>query len=134
MNTYDIINRLRDVKGFIGVFAADRLPSIKERPAYFVFNTDTSDKPGQHWIAVIVHEDKVEYFDATGRQPVIREYLRKLGRPVLYNNQRIQSPLSIACGAFCVQFILRRSRGESFCEILSSFSKNALFNDFLLCE
>ena len=132
MNTFDIINRLKHVKGFVGVFARDKLPPIKNVPSYFVFNTDPSDKPGTHWIAVAVFQNRVEYFDATGKEPVIAEYLERLGKKVLFNNHRIQSTHSYACGFFCCQYILRRSGGESFCEILSSFSRNKLFNDFLL--
>jgi hypothetical protein len=132
MNTNEIDRVLRKVPGFVGVFAKDKIPVIRRTPAYFVFNTDTSNKPGSHWIAVAVFADRVEYFDATGREPVISNYLRRLRLPVLFNNHRIQSPHSIACGIFCCQFVLRRSSGETFCEILSSFSKNTLFNDFLL--
>lgn len=132
MNTHDITSSLSELSNFAGVFPRDQLPVIRTFPKSFVFNTDPSHKPGKHWIAVIVHSDRVEYFDATGKPPVIHTYLAKLGKPVIYNNHRIQSTHSIACGYFCVDFLLRRSSGESFCEILSSFSKNSLFNDFLL--
>lgn len=132
MDSFQIDNKLSSVPGFLGVFPSDRLPSVTSCPVSFVFNTDPANRPGRHWIAVIVLSSRVEYFDATGREPVNMNYLRRLGKPVLYNNYRIQSPHSYACGLFCCDFLLRRSEGETFCEILSSFSRTSLFNDFML--
>ena len=130
MNTDEINRKLRHVNGFVGVFPKNQLPVIRSCPASFVFNTDPASEPGKHWIAVLILEEQIEYFDATGRYPVITSYLKKHEKPVLFNHCRVQSPYSIACGLFCVDFILRS--GESFCEIISSFSRNRLFNDFLL--
>lgn len=132
MNTHEINRSLKNIKGFLGTFPIDRLPVSRANRFCFVFNTDMSRKPGRHWIAVYVTPTRVEYFDATGKQPIILAYLRKLDKPVFYNNHRIQAPQSIACGVYCCDFIKRRSKGETFCEILSSFSRNSLFNDFLL--
>jgi hypothetical protein len=38
-------------KSFLGVFARDELPIIKNFPACFVVNTDVRSRPGQHWLA-----------------------------------------------------------------------------------
>ena len=52
---------------FQGVFSADTLP---EKPRLLVGNTDPSDKPGNHWIAVFVDSTgRGEYFDSFGRKP-----------------------------------------------------------------
>jgi len=38
---------------FIGVYAADQLPSfIHTFPAAVIINTDPSNKPGENWISV----------------------------------------------------------------------------------
>ena len=37
---------------FIGVYSRDQLPIIKDYPSCFILNTDTSDKPGEHWLAI----------------------------------------------------------------------------------
>lgn len=132
MNTYDIDNELRDVPNFLGVFPFDCLPRTNRERFSFVFNTDPSNKPGKHWIAVYVTSSRTEYFDSTGKPPVIVSYLKQLGRPVYFSNYHIQAKESIACGLFACNFIKRRSQGETFCEILDSFSRNTLFNDFLL--
>lgn len=132
MNTFEIRDRMKGIPGFRGVYARDRIPRVTRLPASFIFNTDIATKPGQHWIAVLVTSESVEYFDSTGRRPVITGFLRRVGKPVLYNNHQIQSKDSIACGLFACDFLMRRSRGESFCEILSSFSRIPILNDFLL--
>jgi len=52
MNTHELERLLRrHVRVFDGVFSCDRLPS---RPRLFVANTDSSSKPGEHWIAIYV--------------------------------------------------------------------------------
>jgi hypothetical protein len=55
MNTREIerfINRDRVCRtSFQGVFSRDTLPS---KPRLLICNTDPSDKPGQHWIAIYV--------------------------------------------------------------------------------
>ncbi|MCG8432192.1 MAG: hypothetical protein MJA29_13605, partial [Candidatus Omnitrophica bacterium] len=52
-------------KMFLGVFPSDELPEVTERPCCFIANTDASDAPGEHWIAM--YFDKyIEYFDSYG--------------------------------------------------------------------
>ena len=132
MNTNEIARALRDVPNFIGVFPRDRLPRVTRGTFSFVFNTDPGNKPGKHWVAVYVTSERTDYFDSTGKAPIIQDFLVGLGRPIYYSNYLIQAKESIACGLFACNFIRRRSQGESFCEILDSFSRNTLFNDFLL--
>ena len=69
MNTYQIDRVIRQyVRRFDGVFACDRLPT---KPRLMVCNTDQSDMPGEHWIAIYVDDDGRygEYFDPLGRAP-----------------------------------------------------------------
>jgi len=57
------------VRCFDGVFSVDNLP---EDPHLLVCNTDHSDEPGRHWIAIYVDNDgHGEYFDSFGRRPVV---------------------------------------------------------------
>ena len=46
--------RRRRVPNFDGVFSIDTLP---DRPRLLVCNTDPSDKPGRHWVAIYVDDD-----------------------------------------------------------------------------
>jgi hypothetical protein len=52
---------------FQGVFSSDMLPPNHR---LLVCNTDPSTRPGQHWIAIYVDENRCgEYFDSFGQSP-----------------------------------------------------------------
>ena len=61
LNTNDIYKDLtkdfNSKKSFIGVFARDKLPDVKNYPTSFIFNTQPSYLPGEHWIAVYFNKD-----------------------------------------------------------------------------
>ena len=49
---------------FLGVFARDKLPSLKKN-CCLVLNTHTHEKPGEHWLAIYVDENGFgEFFDS----------------------------------------------------------------------
>ena len=105
------------------VCSIDKLPqSITDYPLSLIINTDESDQPGEHWIAVyIVSPKEAEFFDSYGHEPCYMDdrlchFLSNYN--VLYNSQPFQGPLSVVCGHYCVLFILHRSRGVSFYDIL----------------
>jgi len=55
MNSDEIDRFLRTrLRDFDGVFSIDHLP---DNPRLLVCNTDPSDKPGRHWIAIYVGDD-----------------------------------------------------------------------------
>ena len=56
---------------FTNVLPSDRLPrEIRKRPRGYVLNTDASDMPGSHWIAMYLTEDgKGEFWDSYGQAP-----------------------------------------------------------------
>ena len=55
MNTLQLERALKHntftKKIFVGVFAADELPTLNTFPYGFVANTDPSTEPGTHWVA-----------------------------------------------------------------------------------
>ena len=55
MNTLQLERALKHntftKKIFVGVFAADALPTLNTFPSGFVANTDPSTEPGTHWVA-----------------------------------------------------------------------------------
>ena len=74
MNTNEIseyLNRnLICSKMFYGVYPANKIPKLSSLPAFIVCNTDTSSRPGEHWIVLYVDENRRgEYFDSMGRFP-----------------------------------------------------------------
>jgi len=67
MNTDEIEEflRRRRVSNFDGVFSMDTLP---ENPRLLVCYTDTSDRPGRHWICIYVERGRGEFFDSFDRR------------------------------------------------------------------
>jgi len=80
-----------------------------------VCNTDKSDKPGEHWIAIYVDDDGRygEYFDPLGRAPisVFERYMNVHCRDWIYNRKQLESVTSRFCGHYCVCFCIARSSG-----------------------
>ena len=83
---------------FIGVFPIDLLPSIDSFPCSFIFNTHTSNKPGEHWIGVFYDKKQnCSFFDSFGFSPKdygVESYLKKiqLGIHGIKINFKIQTP------------------------------------------
>ncbi len=108
------------------------LPGIEPRSRVaFIINTDTSDKPGQHWDAVYIDardgpesSNSLEWYDSFGRSmpPDIQQdckLILKMLKPStvlkLKENRVIaQSDNSSNCGFFCCRFLMDRFRGKSF--------------------
>ena len=77
MNTRQILDLLKNLPGFLGVFASDQIPKIvpKKDLQCFVVNLDPSWKPGSHWVAACVRKEKrkniLEIFDSYGIKPIV---------------------------------------------------------------
>lgn len=133
----DQINKIMShFKDYKGTIMRDEiktlLPGIepKSRVA-FIINTDTSDKPGQHWQAVLIDardgpesSNSLEFYDSFGRSippDVLQDckLILKMLKPStvlkLKENRVIaQSDNSSNCGFFCCRFLMDRFRGKSF--------------------
>lgn len=109
------------VHNFMGVFALDQLPSHLPRHCTFSFivNTDTSNLPGRHWLAVSYEKGGiVRAFDPFGA--VYPHFLRTRlarfaggipGGRVLFNRKMIQHPLAKNCGPLCLKWLVLRTHG-----------------------
>lgn len=70
MNTRQILDVINSDpvmrKIVIGVFARDQIPhKFHNFPCGFIVNTDTSDRPGKHWLAFYMEsKNNVEFFDS----------------------------------------------------------------------
>ena len=50
---------------FLGVFASDELSLLpKTDTGILIFNTDSSESPGQHWISLCITKECILYFDS----------------------------------------------------------------------
>ena len=68
MNSFEIYKIIKNdkfaSKNFIGVFARDQLPKKIKFPSSFIINTDKSNEPGEHWLAIFYDINGVcEFFD-----------------------------------------------------------------------
>ena len=76
---------------FQGVFPIDELPRwIDNLPITLISNTQSSNLPGEHWIALYVSKTKYgEYFDSLGRAPPleISSWLNKFCRKWIRNTK-----------------------------------------------
>lgn len=93
---------------------------------YFVVNLDSSDKPGSHWVAILVspvHKIYNEYFDSYGLEPTaeIREYL---GGNYLKQCRELQSSESTVCGQWCMYYVWLRCRGYTLRDIIKPFANS----------
>ena len=83
------------IQDFIGVFAVDELTLIpKGRNGLLIFNTDTSQNTGQHWIALCITKNNIYYFDR----------YRYKKKSVLGCKTVIRATCSTSCSFRCVSF------------------------------
>jgi len=98
-----------------------------------VCNTDKSDEPGEHWIAIYVDDDGRygEYFDPLGSAPisVLERYMNEHCRLWIYNSKQLQSVASRFCGHYCVCFCIAESSGVNMCRFTDYFTRDTGLND-----
>ena len=133
MNSDEIDRFLKArLKDFDMVLSVDTLP---DDPRLLVCNTDPSDKPGRHWIAIYVDENgRGEFFDSFGRRPNVdfEHYMNRHCSSWNFNDRQLQSVVSKFCGHYCIYFCILRSSGVDMCKIVRSFSSDNSLNDTLV--
>ena len=123
-------------KYFIGVLARDKLPNKLNWPSALIFNTDKSDKPGEHWLALYYDEKGVcEFFDSFGFHPDfynLTQYIKSTSKKFIFNKKTLQGLFSEYCGNYCVLFLLIRCRNFSLDYFLDFFDNNTEKNDLFI--
>ncbi|HWY33610.1 MAG TPA: hypothetical protein VNX68_03120 [Nitrosopumilaceae archaeon] len=122
---------------FVGVFPADAIPE-KQYPGAYIVNTDSSNEPGQHWVAFYCTEkNQLEAFDSFGQDPgVYSEHIKEwMGNDYLILSKNIlQSEDSTLCGNYCMYFILLRCHGFSYEDVISIFCSDRNLSDKYVCK
>lgn len=110
---------------YLGTFALDKVPLHFIRDAklqHFIINTQTSNLPGQHWIAVTVYDNEKAYiFDSFGVPPpslLVNQLKRRGIQKIYYSQQQVQNFGTLLCGQLALQHLLHvdlsgRARGVS---------------------
>lgn len=152
LNTYDILfvmkqyEKIHDDFWFGGVVPSDcpvkitcELSNIDPKKMLgggidkmgVVFNLDTSDQDGSHWVGVYAsfnqHHAEIDFYDSYGEPatPLIKKFLVQLAgkfdksgiKPTLIYNDRRHQYGGSECGVFSMNFILERLNGTSMYEI-----------------
>jgi hypothetical protein len=122
---------------FKGVFPRDKLPHLDTYHSSFIVNTHPSTYPGEHWLAFYFDKSKhCEFFDSFGFSLEFygfKKYITRYSTSNRSNLMQIQDIDSIACGYYCIYFILLKSRGFSLEHISRLFSEsNFILNDYLI--
>ena len=119
-----------------GVFPIDKLPKkISSFPILYVINTDKSDKPGMHWVALYFNEDKrAEFFDSYGNPPDkydahLMRFIDRHSSGVLYNDRCLQSLDSTVCAQYCIMFAQYRCRNVAMQTTVHMFTRDTRYND-----
>lgn len=109
MNTLELQRLATDLlKNFDGVFSINQLPMTHKKSYIMIINTDPSNLPGTHWIAVIVRSNKTGFiFDSFGRSPplFLQHWLNIRGIQWTANTRQVQPSDSIMCGQYCIYFL-----------------------------
>lgn len=134
MTTNQLHDALKDLPGFRGVYALDKLPPMNhQRPALYVANTQDSCKIGHHWICIYFPSKGLpEFFDSFARKAFAPEFRRLLGNTYRHNRLFLQSPISDACGHHVVYYARERSKGIPFHKIV--YRQNLELNDVMVKE
>ena len=125
---------------FRGIYSSNELMASPralgwptQPPHTFMVNTDSSNLPGKHWIALYISADgRGEVMDSYGLlppTPVQRWLNEHTRRGWIYNRYLLQPPESDSCGQFCVDYLIRRSSTDSMNRVLAPFTANLLANE-----
>ena len=95
---------------FMGVYSRDEAPQYfnnRVKNGCFIMNTDTSNLPGQHWIACIVRHGEGYVFDPLGFAVPLTmvEWLTDNTYRWTCNTREIQPYSSHLCGYYCLHFL-----------------------------
>ena len=133
MNALQIERLLENEKIFKKICAFDQL----EKPVFpsaYVINSNPSNEPREHWIAVYFDQRcRGEYFDSYGLAPAfvgLESYMDTYSLSGwIYNRKTLQALFSNVCGHYCVFYILFRWRSVPLHTIVSDFTSNLTEND-----
>ncbi len=100
---------IEDICGMIGVplhgvYSKDELTDIEPLIGCYVVNLEDSTEGGSHWVAVVINESYVSYFDSFAVRPSddVKEFISRYVK-----NQDIQTGLSWSCNDYGIPWNIR---------------------------
>ena len=139
MNNFDLERKILTdplaSNAFGDVLAADELPDrIKQKPVFYIVNTDISDKTGKRWVVIYIGAC-VEYFDPLAKSPnaVIEHFLSRISpNGYLRMTSPVQGKQSRNCGQFCLYYCYYRVRNFPMQCIVNSLTLDLAVNDYIV--
>ena len=122
---------------FIGTFPACVSIHSRKRKYALIMNTDSHEKPGEHWVAWWVNNGHAIFFDSFGRPPTHHTFplefytLAKRYKTCRHVQRGIQLPGTTSCGLYCFHFVYAMCSGMSVRDFLSKY-KNIYRNDYVV--
>jgi hypothetical protein len=151
MNTLEILhclgNLMKRQKGQYGVIPSDYLEriEIKTYPVVLVVNSKSSKSEGQHWLAMFIKRKgaELEFFCSYGKpishySKYFTNFALRVGSNSIENRIRVQGPISLTCGEFCILFLYKRINHcpmtSIFCILSRDYEKNdKIVKSFVSC-
>ena len=116
---------------FLGTYPADVIPEKIKSPCCWIWNTDTQNESGKHWVFVWLPKKKMFFFDSFGKTVSFysREYwvglAKKLNVKFTYVQQyQIQSKITYTCGSWCLLYLYMKSKNIKNINKKIKFTKN----------
>ena len=108
---------------FDGIYSADTLKEIREKPDLIICNTDPSNKPGEHWVLFFFSDNSVDFFDSLGRDikyygSIFLDFIANFVTNYEQSLQRMQPLKSDLCGQYCLYYAFAKCNGLSMDEII----------------
>jgi len=131
------IDKLIKTNTYLGSFAYDEIPKVPDNDFSLVANTESSNEPGEHWIAIIRKQAKFYFFDTYGRtltdSTLSTKFVNAIklltrNSSIQFNTQWLQQITSNVCGAYCI-FFINEMNNHDFNYVLSKFTNNLKSND-----
>ena len=140
LDSLEIDNNLCIVGEYGGCYPCDKIPYVtnKQKPVFFVVNTDLANNKGEHWLGLALYKNKCLFYDSYGLKIVnkhILKYLTKMNyKTYIYSDFCVQPIYSDNCGYYVIAFILFISFGYKYSDFIKIINEDHIDNNDELCK
>ena len=106
---------------YIGSFPADMIPETLPADSFVICNTESSKRPGSHWVLVAKNNGNVYFGDSLGNDPMFYRniVLKNFDALKILNSVELQKePL---CGLYCTYFAFSLFSSFHLCNVDDNF-------------
>ncbi len=136
MNSVQIENTIQNIaeitQSFRGVYSSDTLPFHNQLNGVYICNTDPSNKPGTHWVALFLNGNQSnEYFSSLKQEPlpIFHSFLNHRFKSC---QKQLQNSFSASCGVWVIFYVILKCCFISLEQIENLFGTDSFFNEILL--